>query len=124
MRKLSRIVVAALCATMGVGCNPKALQDEPAPHAQTVLFERFDTIADGASNAYKVPAGTYRLQMTSTSDGASVAWVGGSCAGSRKTTVFDANCALQQDGQLEIGNPSHLGLGAPISVTLKVIRLP
>jgi hypothetical protein len=124
MFRVVQILAVMLCSTIGVACNSNARQDEAAPHAQIVVLERFETIANGSSNAYEVPAGSYRLQMTSTSDGASVTWVGGSCGGSRKTTVFDANCVLQHDGQLEIGNPSHLGLGAPISVTLKVTRLP
>jgi hypothetical protein len=60
------------------------------------------------------------LQVTTTNDGAGVAWVGGQCQGANETKAFDANCVLAQDGQLQISNPTTFGLGNSSSVTVKL----
>jgi hypothetical protein len=110
------VAVVGSCCSAIIECNAQA------PREQVVL-DRFAKIADGGSEWHNVPAGSYRLHMTATSDGASVTWVGAACPGSPKSTVFDVDCTMPQDGQLEIGNPSLLGLGKTIAVTVKLTRL-
>lgn len=78
-------------------------------------------LQDGASQTYKVRAGTYRLELTATNDGATVQWYGAACqAATSETHVFDSNCTLAQDGQLKIANPTFFGLGSRTTVTVKL----
>lgn len=66
---------------------------------QTVIDE-FKTLEDGAGYIWKMPPGHYEIEMTSTGDGASVAWVGASCRKANEATTYSATCRLDRTSQM------------------------
>ena len=62
-------------------------------------------------------------RMVASGDGASVQWIGAACPGQRETATYSTVCEFQQVGQVIISNPTTLGLGNAISVTIKITEL-
>ncbi len=107
----------ATCVLFGGGCTQRAVRAA----TETVVLDQYMSLQDGASRTYKVRAGTYRLELTATNDGATVQWYGATCqAAPSETHVFNSNCTLLQDGQLKIANPTIFGLGSATAVTVKL----
>lgn len=113
-------LVVMVSPMFAAGCIP----EPPAQATDRVVLNDFVTLNDGASTTYKVPAGTYRLELTATNDGATARWYGALCqAAPSETTVFDSNCTLVHDAQLKVENPTFFGLGRSTSVTVKLTRV-
>jgi len=88
-----------------------------------VIVEDLIVLEDGGQRIFKLDPGTYKLELTSSGDGASVQWVGASCPTTDETTSLTTVCKYSQIGQVIVSNPTSLGLGQPISITLKLTRL-
>lgn len=115
---------AALVVVAAVGCWGCASDAEVAERPKdVVVLDKLEWLKDGEQYAFKLDPGTYKVDMTASGDGASFEWVGSSCPGSGQTKSFSSMCELTSTGQLLIKNPTTLGLGDPVSVTVKVIRL-
>ena len=62
--------------------NPQGDSSTPfnvPPAIPQPVIDAFETLKDGNTISYRVRAGSYRLQVTATNDGAGVTWVGGQC---------------------------------------------
>ena len=88
-----------------------------------VVVEYSNWLADGASVSWKLDPGTYQLELTANSDGATAEWVGGSCPKTQPMRELTMTCDMPRTGQLVITNPTTFGLGAKVSVTVKVTKL-
>jgi hypothetical protein len=103
--------VLGVCAL--VGCS--------AP--DRVVIDKLVSLDDGHLTAWKLDPGTYKVEMTASTDGASVRWMGCSCPGSGETKAYSTICELKETGQLIVENPSRFGMGAGTTVTVKVTRI-
>jgi hypothetical protein len=90
---------------------------------ERVVIEYSDWLADGASVSWKLDPGTYRLELTANNDGATAEWVGANCPKTQPMRELSMTCEMPRTGQLIITNPTRLGLGAKVSVTVKVTKL-
>jgi hypothetical protein len=88
-----------------------------------VVIEYSDWLADGVSVSWKLEPGTYRLELTANNDGATAEWVGASCPKTQPMRDLTMTCEVPRTGQLVVTNPTVLGLGAKVSVTVKVTKL-
>jgi hypothetical protein len=132
--KPEHVLAGVLCGLLVLGLiavavGRKAIFDavaDPPPVVlqESVIVNEFFTLKDGTASTWRIPPGRYRVEMTATNDGASVAWTGAACQVAKETRVFNSNCNMPQIGQLTIGNPTTFGLGADTSVTLTVTHLP
>lgn len=91
--------------------------------ADQVVIEYSNWLADGASVSWKLEPGTYRLELTANSDGATAEWLGGGCPKTQPMRELTMTCEMSRSGQLIITNPTRFGLGANVSVTVKVTKL-
>ena len=96
-----------------------------SPTREIVVVDEFSTLQDGTEKTWKVPPGTYRVELTATEKGASLVWTGAPCEVAKKeTTAFTTSCTVTQTSQLTVRNPTLLGLGGSTTVTVKVTKLP
>lgn len=127
MRGSGVITALAFAAFMALfsGCNllSGGRSGGEARERPVVVVDALETIKDGGSISWKVPAGRYQLDMTSTSPGAGVEWIGASCGAAQEVKTYAGRCELESTGQLVVNNPTTLGLGDPVTVTVKLTRL-
>jgi len=88
-----------------------------------VVVDKMESLKDGESISYKLEPGMYKLELTASSDGASVEWVGPNCPGTRETKTLSTVCEFTSTGQLVVKNPTTFGLGAPTTATVKLTKL-
>jgi hypothetical protein len=114
---LSLLLFASCSNSGGSGSGPSIFATDK------VVVEYSDWLADGASISWKVDPGTYRLELTANNDGATAEWIGASCPKTQPMRELTMTCEMPRIGQLVITNPTTLGLGAKVSVTVKVTKL-
>jgi len=90
------------------------------PPPPRLVIDEFPTLKEGEGLTWKLSPGTYELEITSTPDGAKIEWAGADCARAGETKDFRTTCVLTQTGQLQVTNPTTLGLGSAITVTIRV----
>ena len=95
----------------------------PRPQPKVVVDE-FKTLKDGEGITWKLPAGSYEIEMTATSDGASVKWVGADCEVAQEVPSYSTVCHLSKTGQMTVVNPTTFGMGPDVTVTVNVVRMP
>lgn len=89
-----------------------------------VVIDWHGILGEGYSRSWSLDSGTYRLEMTSTPNGASVEWLPSSgCQNVHEAKEYYWDCRLTMNGQLKITNPTTLGLGPSESVTVRVTKL-
>ena len=88
-----------------------------------VVIEYSDWLADGGSVSWKLEPGAYRLDLTANNDGATAEWVGAGCPKTQPMRELTMTCEMPRTGQLVVTNPTRLGLGAKVSITVKVTKL-
>jgi hypothetical protein len=89
------------------------------------VLDTTETLSEGVSHSYTLEPGTYQASITSSNNGVTVQWLGGSgsgCAGSGESKVYSATCTLSIKGQLIVKNPTLLGLGGSEIVTIRVTK--
>jgi hypothetical protein len=88
---------------------------------ETVIVNESKVLAEGYSISYPLSAGTYTAEITSNNNGVKIQWLGNAtCAASTEVKSYSNSCKLAQQGQLNISNPTLLGLGGDEIVTIKV----
>ena len=87
-----------------------------------VVVEDSRWLKDGEMVFWPLSAGTYKVQLTASGDGASIEWVGSSCPKISETNNISTICELAQSGQVIVSNPTTFGLGNPISVSVKITK--
>jgi hypothetical protein len=84
-------------------------------------------IGEDAFHSYNLPAGKYRVKMSSRPNGVQIEWEdGASCSenlGSRPLTAIDMTCTVDSAQHLKLTNPTTFGLGPQESVSIYVERL-
>ena len=88
-----------------------------------VILDTSSVLKDGAGVSWKLEPGKYKLEMIANNDGATAEWVGGGCPKTQPTRELTMTCEMPRTGQLVVTNPTTFGLGAQVSVTVKVIKL-
>lgn len=81
-------------------------------------------IPEGDNYVVALPAGNYHARITSNPNGVTINWVGGtSCSNyTSEVKTYTGDCKMSAPGQLVIGNPTMLGLGADESVTVVITK--
>ena len=79
-----------------------------------------ETLRDGESAVMSVGGGSFSVRFTATGDGASLKWVGSQCTGCKETTRCESSCVLPGSGQIQITNPTTLGLGDATVVSIEI----
>jgi len=102
------------------GWQPYVEPAPPPPPSPRLVIDEFPTLNEGQGLTWKLSPGTYELEITSTPDGAKIEWAGADCARAGETKDFRTTCVLTQTGQLQVTNPTTLGLGSAITVTIRV----
>ena len=88
---------------------------------ESVIVKESQVLSEGISVSYPLPAGTYTAEITSSNNGVKIQWIGNAtCAASTEVKSYSNSCTLSQQGQLNISNPTLLGLGGEEIVTIKV----
>jgi hypothetical protein len=78
-------------------------------------------LKEGTTITYRIPAGRYRVRVTSSNDGIKARWIGSSCSSSRgEQKLYEVTCDLSAEGQFVVENPTTLGLGVTENVTVRV----
>lgn len=123
---LYRKGVIGLCLVMltfvSGGCSSHNSEDGIF-HGERVVIDWSDWLKDGASMAWKIEPGIYRLDLTASGDGVTAEWLGASCPKTQPMQELTMTCDISRNGQLIITNPSIFGLGANASTTVKVTKL-
>jgi hypothetical protein len=112
------IVFSALLFIAGwvgmTGCESSS-NTAQAKAQDVVIADKLDWLKD--------EPGRYKVEMTASADGASAEWVGCSCPGSGETKSYSTICDVSGTSQLVIKNPTGFGMGASVSVTVKITKL-
>lgn len=119
---LTSIAILAGVGLNIVACSPNG-DNALSPPKDKIIADQAQWLGDGAAIAYKLEPGIYKLEMTASSDGAAVEWVGTSCPGTNETKSFSVICEIPSLGQVIVKNPTLLGLGATSSVSVRITRL-
>ena len=70
---------------------------------------------------YKVPAGHYRIRVTSSPDGIKAHWVGVACyASPGEQKVYETTCDPAAEVQFIVENPTTLGMGPTESASVSI----
>ena len=130
LTNLLKLIVAVLVVAIAlVACSVDTVITEDFEQFEwrleegTYKIHHFEQLQDGAFRIWQLEGGVYELQMTSSGDGASVEWIGPSCAGTSQTNSYSATCEFTGPGQLKLQNPTGLGLGSTSSITVEITKL-
>ncbi|MFG6447256.1 hypothetical protein ACG0Z6_03255 [Roseateles sp. BYS180W] len=92
-------------------------------NGNNVVVNESVTLSEGMFRSYTLSAGNYQAEVTSSTNGVIVEWVGGNnCAKSAEVKAYSQSCQLTINGQLLVTNPTVLGLGGSEIVTVKVTK--
>lgn len=80
-------------------------------------------LKDNESHVWKLDAGSNKVEMTASDDGAQVRWVVASCGASGQAMDLRAACRLESTEQLIAEKPTEFAMGTSVSVTVKVTRV-
>lgn len=89
----------------------------------TVILEKAMQLQDGSGSSWNLSAGRYKLELSSANGGADVEWIGASCTGASESQQYSVICDMLTNGQLIIKNPTLLGLGPSINISVKITSL-
>lgn len=86
-------------------------------------------LEDGASRSWTLAAGTYEVTIdvkpaVRTMQGVTVSWEGASCPAKLEAQTHRLTCTVLERAVLTVKNPATLGLGARVSGTLQIYRVP
>lgn len=121
---LGILVVALIIGLTRVG--PALINHNPSARpvlTDQVLVDWHGSLKDGERISWKLPAGSYRLELTASNDGDTVEWLGSNCPATQPMTSLSTSCQMSSDGQLIVTNPTTFGLGAASMTTVKVTRV-
>jgi hypothetical protein len=122
-RRTKAIVVLALFLLAGCQNSGNSGGGSGIFPSDKVVVDYSNWLADGASVSWKLDPGNYKLELTANGDGATAEWVGAGCPKTQPMRELTMTCEVPRTGQLVITNPTTFGLGAKVSVTVKLTRL-
>jgi zinc-ribbon domain len=93
------------------------------PLTDRIVIDWHGLLKDGEAMSWRLPAGSYRLELTASDDGDSVEWIGGNCPATQPMKAITTTCEMPRDGQLVVRNPTTFGLGAASMTTVKLTRI-
>lgn len=98
------------------------LSDNSAAAAGQKVVDDFRSLPDGKAVIFRLPAGHYRIRVTSSNNGIKARWVGVSCSASPvEQKVYEATCDLTAEAQFIVENPTTLGLGPSEQVATSIV---
>lgn len=120
-----RILVSAIILCNSCHVPSDARQGQPyVPYVtDQVITNTTKVLKDGEGMSFPLGPGKYKLELTANNDGADAEWIGGGCPRTKPVKQTTMTCEMPQSGQLIITNPTTFGLGASVSVTVKVTKL-
>jgi hypothetical protein len=96
--------------------------DNSAAAAGQKIVDDFRSLPDGKAIIFRLPAGHYRIRVTSSNNGIKARWVGVSCyASSAEQKIYDTTCDPTAEAQFIVENPTTLGLGPSEQVATSII---
>lgn len=114
MRYLIVLAAIGVCCIVLFGCQSAF---------DKVVVDQLVVLKDGESRIWKMDPGSYKIELTASDDGAAVKWVGANCLDSGQVKSLSTTCKFDQTGQMVVENPTAFGMGASVSVTVKLTRL-
>lgn len=88
-----------------------------------VVVDKATQLEDGRGIYWNIEPGRYKIELNSTSDGANIEWVGASCPGANEVKQYSIMCDMPTNGQVIVKNPTILGLGPAINVSIRITHL-
>ena len=87
------------------------------------------TLKDGGSKAFTLQPGNYLVTVDLKTDervkqGVTIGWAGTACESQPEKTSQRVTCRVAETATLTVTNPKLMGLGAPVSGTVSVYRIP
>jgi len=106
----------------------KAIAEIPVEVSQRIQTDTL-ALADGATVAYTLERGNYRVEVNvRASDGSGYGVVvrdaGGGCGNSDEKTNHLLNCVVQSTSSIVISNPTTFGFGPPEMGNVAIYRVP
>lgn len=96
--------------------------DNSAAAAGQKVVDDFRSLPDGKAVIFRLPAGHYRIRVTSSNNGIKARWVGASCSASPvEQKVYEATCDPTAEAQFVVENPTTLGLGPSEQVATSIV---
>lgn len=100
MKKSVSVLMFVLCASAMSACGGGSNGRETV-----VLFNETKTIKDGDALSYPLPSVDVSVEISASTNGVIVEWVGGNCATTTEVKTYKSSCWMAQQGQLKIANP-------------------
>ena len=127
MRKSNSIGTLILAIILTSSCHvpTDARQGQPyVPYVtDQVITNTSKVLKDGEGVSFKLDPGKYKLELTANNDGADAEWIGGNCPKTQPVKQTTMTCDIPATGRLIITNPTTFGLGAQVSITVKITKL-
>jgi hypothetical protein len=134
-RRSERSIVAVLLLALLVVAGWFILQSQDCQDARReisraatgsgnqVVMQKQLHLRDGEAIILPLGEGPFSVHMTATGDGASLKWIGApDCNGCGETSSCTSYCNLPRSGQVQVSNPTTLGLGATVTVSVDIRR--
>lgn len=114
-------LIAPVCLLVACGGGGSSSSSSAS---NELVFRESQVLEEGATYSWTLPAGTYKANVTSSSSGVVVSWVGGGagCTQSGEVKVHSQTCTLVIAGQLLVKNPTTFGLGSSEIASVEVFR--
>lgn len=101
MKKSVSVLMLAICASVLSACGGGSSDRETV-----VLVNETATIPDGAFLTYTIPAVYASVEISASTNGVIVEWIGGGYAASAEVKTYKGSCGMAQQGQHKITNPA------------------
>jgi len=86
-------------------------------------------LSDGASRSFKLPPGEYEVTVEVKADfhasqGVTLSWEGAGCEAQPERQSHKVRCRVNEPATVTVANPKQLGLGAGMTGTVAIHRVP
>ena len=100
----------------------------PVEVVETIVSEPL-ALADGARRDFKLEPGEYEVTVDMKSaaritQGVTVAWEGAACDPQPEKPMHHFRCRVNEPATMTVANPAQMGLGARMSGTVAIYRVP
>lgn len=100
----------------------------PVEVVETIVAEPL-ALADGARRDFKLEPGEYEVTVDMKSaariiQGVTVAWEGAACDAQPEKPMHHFRCRVNEPATMTVANPAQIGLGARMSGTVAIYRVP
>lgn len=102
--------------------SPPSDNDNSGARPGQAVVNKLESLPEGSQYILKIPAGHYRVRVTSSNKGIKARWVGVACEASRsEQKVYETTCDPAAEVQFIIENPTTLGLGPTEEISVSVV---